>query len=168
MNRAPDQERLLADVLAEGAPPDFRAALLGETLQLARRRRQFRRAQQVGAVAAVVSALGFFAWRSAPSPAAYPALPATRPAIAANYELVRTHALPAAQQIATRTFAAEHIVASFASIATVRTPAEDGIVRLIDDNELLALAPQPAALVRVGPNDQELVIVDQTDQDNSR
>ncbi len=38
MNNRADQENLLAEVLAEALPMDFREAMLAETLRLARRR----------------------------------------------------------------------------------------------------------------------------------
>jgi hypothetical protein len=38
-------------------------------------------------------------------------------------------------------------------------------LRELSDDELLALAPAPAALVRVGPHSAELVLANQSDGD---
>jgi hypothetical protein len=45
-------------------------------------------------------------------------------------------------------------------VAIVRTQSDAPFVRAIDDAELLALAPYPAALVRVGPGVSELIFTD--------
>ena len=58
MNERTDNQELLAEVLAEASPADFREAMLAETLRLARRRRQFRR---VGPIAGVLVLMGLLA-----------------------------------------------------------------------------------------------------------
>ncbi len=57
MNNRIDQETLLTEVFAEGSPADFRAAMLTETLRLARRRRHFRQFRRGLGVFAVMSLL---------------------------------------------------------------------------------------------------------------
>mgnify|MGYP001555638803 CR=1 FL=1 len=156
MNARSDRERLLADVLAEAAPPDFRAALLGETLRLARTRRHTRRAWRASAVLAVVATLGFFARRASPS---------LTPR--ASHEVVVTRPLAASAQIRTQSFESAGIITSFSSVVMVQTRLDDGAVRRISDQELLALAaPRPAALIRVGPQTQKLIFTDVIDQDD--
>ncbi len=60
MKRRTDHE-LLADVLAESAPPDFRAASLAKTLRTARRRRQMRQARSVAGILCAAILLAIFA-----------------------------------------------------------------------------------------------------------
>lgn len=157
MSRPPDRDHdrhaLLADVLAEAEPAAFRSALLGDTLRLARRRRRTRLAVRVGAAAAGCAVAGFFAWRGAgPAPVATPAAPHARVSTypLSSDAIVRTRSLDAAQQVAT-----------VATLVPVRTPAAIPDLRRIGDAELLALAaPRPVALVRVGPQAQELIFTD--------
>ena len=60
MNDRVDQDNLLAEVLAEASPADFRTAMLAETLRLARRRRHFRQSRHgLGVFAADEFADGF-------------------------------------------------------------------------------------------------------------
>ncbi len=158
MNRAPDENPLLAEVLGDAAPGDFRAALRGETRRLAQRRRVVRRAQHAGAVAVAACAIAFVYWN-------LPALPPPAPA----YVLTRSEPLEAASRVTTQPFAVSQIVTTTPTVAVIRTAPKTGIVRLIDDEELLALAsPRPAALVRVGPGEQELVFADNDTPADSR
>lgn len=154
----PPRADLLADVLAEAQPADFRAALLGETLRLARRRRHFRQARRVATVAATV-ALGLFVFwpRSAPRPT--PNLPSPAPELHA-YALVTTQPLPAAAIVRTQPLSSAQVVASQATVALIHTERGAPEVRLIDDRELLALSPRPAALIRLGPGAQELIFTE--------
>ena len=156
MKRPSDRERLLAEVLAEAEPPDFRAGILAGTLRLARRRRHTRRAWRVSALLATVGALGFFAWHVSPS---------LTPR--ASHEVVVTRPLAASAQIRTRSFESAGIINSFSSVVMVQTRLDNGAVRRISDQELLALAaPRPAALIRLGPQTQKLIFTDASDQDD--
>ena len=57
------------------------------------------------------------------------------------------------------------LVASFAGANIVRTTLTSGRYREIGDDELLALAsPRPAALVRHGPHEAELILIDLADE----
>jgi len=153
------KERLLADVLGEGLSADFRTGLLDETLRLARRRRRVRQLRGVASALAVLAALGVLVWLRIPpgrAPAGLPAKP---------YTLVRTQPLPPAAWVETVPLPASSIVASVETGHIVLT-AEAGVrVRDLTDDELLAMVPKPAALVRFGPHSAELVFVNQTDQD---
>lgn len=169
MNRAPDPHRddLLADVLAETAPAEFRAALLGETLRLARRRRRVRQATRALPVAAALVIAGFFGWSpavppkrplSAPPASAAPSI--LLPPVSASYALIRTQSLPTGALVQTPPLSSVAHVVSVASAATIHTPAGRGVVPLVNDAELLALvSPRTAALVRVGSHEQELIFV---------
>lgn len=163
MSRPADHEDLLGDVLAEAEPPDFRATLLGETLRLARRRRRVRHARRVALLATPLLVLGLVAWYLAP-PTASPSTPTSSPLItpvAPPYALIHTRTLPDEAITRSRPLGPESQTATFASIATIHTPPDDRLVRIVGDDELLALAaPRPAALIRVGPQSQELVFPD--------
>ncbi len=150
--------RLLADVLGDGVSAGFREHLLSETLRLARRRRQFRRARRAVSVVAVLASLGLLVWHQFPSgrgPTILPAKP---------YTLVRTQPLPPAAWVSTRPLSPTSLVASARTKNIVLT-ADSGVsVRELNDDELLALVPKPAALVRFGPHSAELVFVNLDDR----
>jgi hypothetical protein len=163
MSRSPDPEDLLAAVLAEAEPPDFRATLLDATLQLVRRRRRVRQVRRAALIAAPLLVAGIFAWRWTPS-AAVPSAPAAAgliPPVAASYALIHTRPLPVENITHTQALDPSNRVTSLATVAIMHTPPDDRTVRIIGDEELLALAaPRPAALIRVGPQAQELVFAD--------
>jgi hypothetical protein len=153
MNRGPEHERLLADVLAENSPAEFREALLGETLQRVRRRRRVRQSLRAGSVIAVTALLAVFLWRFLPSRSGLLANKSGN----TNYELVQTRPLSSGMVIATRPLTAGQLIQSRPTVAQIST-TRNGMVRWINDDELLALvAPRPAALVRLAP-DQELLV----------
>ncbi len=152
-------ERLLTDVLGEGGGVDVREALLHETLRVVRRRRHFRQVRAVGTALAVLVALGLLVWdhpRPGRGPAAVPAKP---------YILVRTYPLPPAEWVETKPLPASCIIASVRTDHVITTAQAGARVRDLTDDELLALAPKPAALVRFGPHSAELVFVKQEDSD---
>jgi hypothetical protein len=152
MNPSPERENLLNDVLGETAPADFRAALLADTLLLAGHRRRSRQLRRGLAVAAVVALGAFASWRGR--------LPATD--TIAGCEIVRTQLLAESAVIRTQRFVGEVATGSQPSIAMIETPAERAGFRLVNDDELLALAlPRTAALVRVGPDAQALIFLPQ-------
>lgn len=153
------RDDLLADVLAETEPPDFRAALLGETLRLARRRRRVRQARRIVAAAALITLGSVLFWPRATS------LQTTEiarqpPSPAGPYTLIATQPLAEAALVRTRPLPSSRIVTSVATVTTVTTQRDAPLVHAIGDSELLALAPQPAALIRVGPGAQELIFTD--------
>ena len=158
MSRSTDQRRLLADVLAEAEPTGFRAALLGETLRLAGRRRWARRSRQATAALAVLGLLGALVWQFM-----LPGHGAFTPT-ATSYAMVRTEPLAPGAIVRTQPFAVDCIVVSVASVDVVRTTPNSGPFRKIDDDELLALVARPAALVRVGPNSAKLIFLNPEDQ----
>jgi hypothetical protein len=150
---------LLTDVLSEGSSVDFREGLLNQTLRLARRRRHFRQARRAASALAVLVGLGLLVWRHVPtvlSPASLPAKP---------YVLVRTQPLPRAAWVATRPLSPANLLVSTRLGNIVFTAKASVPIREINDDELLALVPKPAALVRHGPHSAELVFVSTADRD---
>jgi hypothetical protein len=162
MNHRPDKENLLVEVLAEASPSEFRAALLAETLRLARRRRHFRQARQVVGVLAVMSLLAvFMVQQFSKPPAASP--PVAKQITKPSYELVHTLPLPANALVSTRKFSEAPFAAPEFTVVVVATAG--GGFRIINDDELLALlADKPAVLIRTGPNSEELVFANPEDQ----
>ena len=153
MNEPGHNERMLADVLGEGVSADFRQGLLDETLRLARRRRRVRQVRGVAVALAVLAVLGLLVWHPSPtsrSPLTFPAKP---------YALVRTQPLPTAAWVETKPLPPSSILASSPAENIILTAQAGSAVRQLSDDELLALAPQPAALVRLGPHAAELVFV---------
>jgi hypothetical protein len=161
MNNPINRPSLLAEVLAETSPPDFRAALLAETLRLARRRRQFRQLRRTAEVLTLISLLAVLGIQQFSKPPVVPP-PLAKQIPAPNFELVRTQPLPASAIIRTRNFAAG-LATPVSKVIEVATGS--GGYRLINDNELLALlADKPAILIRTGPNTEELVFANPEDQ----
>src|SRR5436309_2326034 len=151
MKNSPDNERLLTDVLAEEGDPGFREALLGQTLQLVRRQRRFRKVRRVGSAMAVLAGLLLLVWRFLPSPLTVPPSP-VKP-----YTLVRTQPLPASAIVATRPLPVPNLITSARSVDILVTSAAAHDFRELDDDQLLELvAPSPAMLVRRGPHAAEL------------
>jgi hypothetical protein len=151
MSKFSNRDSLLEDVLAENASPDFRAALLGQTLRHARRRRYRRRAGRAAMVVMVLSVLGGFSWWNLPIRA-----PASK-MHTASYEAIHTRPLPPSALIATQPLNAELFIVSVPTASRVSTTANSAGYRFIGDDELLAMAPQPAVLIRVGPRSQQLI-----------
>ena len=161
MNRLPEHDDLLDDVLAESAPADFRDALIIGTLRHVRHRRWTRRAGRA-ALAAAACAIGLLVWRTVPRNA-------TTVSTATGCTVVRTQPFPAGAIVSTRPFGPERVVATFASVGVVRTRLDAGNLRVINDDELLALAaPRLPALVRTGPHTQELIFLALTEPDARR
>ena len=161
MNPEPDHEPLLADVLAEDAPADFREAMLGETLRLVRRRRRWRQTRRA---AILLVTLGLFAFLVGQN---FPPHPRSPTPVAKmkdkSYEQVRTQPLPAAAVVATRPLPDDQSTTSVATAEIVQTST--GTFRVITDDELLALvSPRPAALVRLGPDSERLIFANPDDE----
>ncbi|HKW28747.1 MAG TPA: hypothetical protein VJT54_05395 [Verrucomicrobiae bacterium] len=157
-----DNELLLNDVLAEATPPDFRGAILDQTLGLARRRRRWGQIRRVAGIFTVLGLLGFFVWqKDLPRQASMP-MNASK-TIEKSYTLVRTQPLPAGEVVATRPLTAGRFIVSTLTVGIVQTGR--GNYRLINDNELLALlTSHPAALVRTGPHSEQLIFANPEDE----
>jgi hypothetical protein len=162
MNNRADEKNLLTEVLAEASPADFRAALLAETLRLARRRRQYRQARQAAGVLAVMSLVAVLVTQQFSKPPTI-STPLAKKIVQQSYQLVRTQALPASAIISTMKFASAGLAASVPKVIEITTVS--GGFRLINDDELLALlADKPAVLIRTGPHSEELIFANPEDQ----
>src|SRR5262245_37749356 len=143
MKRPTDNERLFADAFDDAGPAGSREALLGETLRLARRRRRVRQMRRAGAVLMMLGLVAILFWPKGTARQLPPPTPV------ASYQLISTRPLPMSAIVTTRPFA-NQILASMptANVITTTAQARDDL-REINDDELLALAPQPAMLVRL-------------------
>jgi hypothetical protein len=154
-----DHERLLADALADEAPAGFREALLDSTLRLARRRRRIRQVRQGVVVLAMLGLAAIFFWRNLPQ------RPAGMLSAAARCGTIRTQPLPASALVATKPFPPDRLIVSVTTAEVVQTTPLSGGFRVLNDDQLLTLvAPRPAALVRRGPQLEELVFVNPGDE----
>ena len=162
MNHRTEKQQLLDEVLAEASPPDFRAALLGETLRLARRRRQWRHTRQTGGVLAVGVLAALLAWQNWPEKISA-ARPLVKIRVVTSYQLVETQKLPAGAVVATGSFPVVKTISSEPAVAQIATTG--GGFRLINDEQLFALVgPRPAILIRTGPDSELLVFANPEDQ----
>jgi len=160
MTRRTDNERLLTDVIAGESDAAFHEALLGETLRLARRRRRFRQTRHVVVVVAVISGLAALVWQSLPPGVVTPELGH------GSYTLIHTQPLPASSLVTTRPLSADLLVASATTANVIETLPDSGLFREIGDDELLAmLAPRVAALIRHGPHNAELIVLEPAGRD---
>ncbi|HXR46171.1 MAG TPA: hypothetical protein VN784_01915 [Candidatus Limnocylindrales bacterium] len=164
MENKTDNDQLLADVLTEAAPADFRDAILGETLRLVRRHRRWRQTRRAATWLAALALVGIFIWQNnlPQKPVTSVPVPAAK-AVEKNYKLVETQPLPANAIVTTQPTASGQFIASTASVEIIQTRGGD--YRVINDDELLALvASHPAMLIRTGPHSEELVFADPKDQ----
>jgi hypothetical protein len=150
--RARTDHDLLADVLAEAEPLGFRGMLLDQMLRRDRRRRRTRRTLRATAAGMVIGLAIFFAGQSWVS-------------AGAGYATVPTRPLEPSALVGTADFETASRVTSVPFFANVHTIPSAGLVRWIDDHELLALAsPHPAVLIRTGPSSQTLVFCPESDR----
>ena len=161
MNERGHNVRLLADVLSEGVPADFPQGLLNEMLRLARRRRRIRQVRNAASALAVLAGLGLLVWHQIPS------RQGISTSLANVYAVVHTQPLPPEAWVQTKPFPASSTVASVRTDKVIITAQASSPVREINDEELLALVPEPAALVRYRPHSAELVFVKESDRDET-
>jgi hypothetical protein len=146
MNRVPDTERLLRDVLSEGEPSGFMESQLARTLGLARGRRIYRRTL-ISSTAVALVAAAVLGLRSLPM--------AHRNLAVESVVIIETHPLDASSIISTKLLKVDQIVSSVSGAAVVRTSHQ--VFHLLDDRELLALvSPRPAILIRMGESSEIL------------
>jgi hypothetical protein len=151
--------RWLTDILGEGISAEFREGSLNETLRAVRRRRRFRQGRRAASALAVVVGLGLMVWHQFPSGRG------SAGSSAKPYTLVHTQPLPPAAWIVTRPLSPAKLLVS-APLGNIVVTAKAAVpVREINDDELLALAPGPVALVRYGPHSAELVFASAADRD---
>lgn len=152
-----DQEQLLNDVLADDSEAGLNAVALNQLLHLARRRRRLRQVRRVSGALAVVVAVAFalvfqFADRKPRTELVH------KPIVPPSCEIVTSFALTPEQLVRSRPLSSEQMIHSTGIVAVVRTTAT---VPAVNDEELLELAkPNIAVLVRRGPHEAELVLVE--------
>ena len=168
-HRTHSDGHLLHHVVADSAPDDFRAATLDAMLRGARRRRHLRRARAATAALALPALAIALLWLRSPySPAAPPQGPRelpTPPAKLAAHTpplrvptrahpglIVASRPLSPETRVATRLLAAEDRLSTDLRLGPL----------LIDDNELLALAPASSVLIRLPSGGARLLFPDQT------
>jgi hypothetical protein len=146
---------LPADVLEEAASPDFRAELLDCTLRQVRRQRHLRQWNQGLLAAAFITVLGFLAWNTRAPKDAQQGAPAE------TLEIVTSQPLSPAMIVQSSPGLVKMINSSASALVVIETsPFGDGY-RELNDEELLAFtAGKPSVLVRRGPHQAELLIVD--------
>lgn len=145
---------LLSDVLAEGSDADFREALLGHTLHIVRRKRRFRKVRQVAYASLMIAGLALVSFHFL----------VPKPPLSKQFEppylLVTTQPLAANAVISTTQGHSIAFISNSPTIELVTTSESPPVLRELDDDELLALLPSPALLVRRGPHLAELVFAD--------
>ena len=155
----PESERLnlLDDVLANAAPTEFQRELLEGTLRAVRRRRRMRQCGRGLAVAGVFAAIALSVWNAL--------LPTTsvklvRPAL----HIVSSQPLPASMIVETRPISVLVVTSSPTTFVMVETGSIKDPFQEITDEQLLALVGnRPAALVRQGPHQAELLFLNPED-----
>ncbi len=150
-----DTERLLADVLEEAAPPDFRADLLDRTLKQVRCRRHLRQWNQGLLAAAFIATLSLLVWKSRAPKETNQSAPAE------TLDIVTSQPLNPAMIVQSSPGLVKMISSSASALVVIETsPFGDGY-RELNDEELLAFTVgKPSVLVRRGPHQAELLIVD--------
>jgi hypothetical protein len=160
MTERSDQKQLLDDVLAESSSPDFRAALLGEVLRHARRRRRWRQSRSAMGVLVVLFSTTWLVWHNRVERLSAVSSPRTIPVVA-SYQLVAPRPFPADAVVVTANFSSVSPVSSSATVPQIAT-SNTGF-HYLDDAELLELAgPGAAILIRTGPHSEELVFAEGT------
>ena len=153
----PDAERLLDDVLGEAASPDFRAGLLDGTLKQARRRKQFRRWNRGLLMAALVVAA--WVWSRKP----HTAVEVERVTAQKPFEIIVSKPMNPAWIIVSSPGLVKEINSSNFRVGIIETDPTVRYFRELNDDQLMALtAGKPSMLVRQGPHEAELLVVDST------
>jgi hypothetical protein len=144
------------DILSEVAPSEFREALLNQTLSRVRRRKQARRLGKGAIVAALIIGTGLLLWQGRTNKTVKP------PNLeVSKVEVIRSRPLAASMVVVTVPGLVELVSSKSTEIVFVDTEAPQQEFRRINDEELLALTEgKPAALIRKGPHEAELLIVD--------
>jgi hypothetical protein len=152
-------EKLLEDLLEESAPPEFRAALMTETLRQARRRRVFRRAGIAAGSVAVALALILALWRP------HEPTVARREIRRPDLIVVSTQPLDPSRVVRTQPGLIATVTSSDSSVTVVETRVAERIYVVLDDQQLLALlSGKPVALIHQGPHQAELIFLDPQDE----
>jgi hypothetical protein len=148
-------EQLLDDLLEDGAPPEFRAALLEKTLRSARRRKQARRFNMAFSAAAVAGLCLLSFWKMR-EPATVPDQIGQPDTMAVNSQPLQPRQIVTPQLDSVKEF-----VSTASTVTEVRTSESSGPYEEINDKQLLALlSDRLAVLVHYGPHQAELIILE--------
>jgi len=152
-----EQPGLLDDVLAEAAPADFERVLLEGTLRAVRRRHRTRRLTRglavVGACAAIIAVVWNALWP-------FSSVKSVRPGLS----IVSSQPLPPSMIVGTQPGSVVVVSSSAKTVVLVETGSIKDPFREINDEQLLALVgKRPAALVRHGTHEAELLFVNPED-----
>ena len=152
----PEGDHLLDDVLTEAE--EFPGALLDETLRAVRQRRRLRRSSRGLAVLGVLAVGAAVVWNTL--------LPARRVEVVhPALHIVSSRPLPSAMIVATRPGGLTMVTSSPKTHLLVETGSINDPFKEINDEQLLALADgRPAALVRHGPHQAELIFLNPDDE----
>jgi hypothetical protein len=157
--RNDNENKLWEDMLSDVAPAEFRKALLNQTLGRVRRRKRMRRLGQGVMVGALVMVAGLLLWPGERRQTVQQPKP-----VLSNVEVVSSQPLDSSMVVQSVPGLVELVNSKPAELILVDTRREE--IRRISDEELLALVGnRPAALVRKGPNEAELLIVDASSRD---
>ena len=155
-----DSQRLLAELLEEAAPAEFRDALMSQTLCQVRRRRRVRVLNRALLMAALLVGLPVLFWRAFVFPPERPASRAfvTRNPAPTSYHLVRSQPLNAAMIVETQPGTTPIVSSLSGTAAVVETKPGEHLFNELTDEQLLALlAGRPVGLVRYSAERAELV-----------
>jgi hypothetical protein len=159
MKNQSDPDRLLDDILADAAPPEFRAEMLEQTLQQVRQRSRVRRWNRSIVVVTLVVSIPLLGWKL------FVATPKSGKSPPPSFSLVRSQPLGPSLIVETKLGIVKIITSSPSTFAFVETELGKHLVTEINDDQLLALvAGRPAALVRQGPHQAELLFLNPEDQ----
>jgi hypothetical protein len=156
----PDAEKLLADVMVENAPVDFREAMLGGALREARHRRHRRQVLRVAPVLVLVGLIGSLLHRPGNDRSASKDVAR----VESPYRLVLTEPLTAQQIVTSEELAVPYVSAIPDAVNLVQTTATSGPYNVINDDELLGIVhKRPAMLVRMDNHSERLVFLSAAD-----
>lgn len=155
MKNENEHGRLMDDILEEIAPPAFRAELLDRILKQAQRRNRMRRWNNGVFTTAVIAVIGLFAWRMHVPEKGKQEQPLSGLTVVTSKPLAASMAVESNPGSVT-------VISSFPStITVVETSPSAHDYRELNDEELLAMvAGTPSVLVRLGPHQAELLVVD--------
>jgi hypothetical protein len=157
MKNDSDYNRLLRDIFDDAAPPAFREELLTRALAEARGRRRTRPLRQGTIALALLVAISWLAWTQRPV-RQFPA-----PRIASSLNVVTSHSLDPSMLVRTAPGALTLIASTPDAVTVLQTQSAAQSFHELSDDELLAMTRGlPTVLVREGPHQAELLIVDGT------
>jgi hypothetical protein len=157
MNPETERHSLLDDVIAEAVPADFQRAVLDGTLSAVRHRRRLRQWRRGLAAVGAFVAIALVVWD-----ALLPRTPViwVRPAL----HIVSSQSLAASMVVGTKPGSVVVVSSSPTTFVMVETGSIRDSFEEINDEQLMALVEgRPAALVRQGPHQAELLFLNPED-----